>query len=147
MNAVSEPSKIIKVSEEKIQAFRRDGFVHIPGVISPAEATEFREAALAAVRRMPKYSEHAVFTQVINVWRADETLKRLTLHPNVGPVAEKLTGTPMRLWHDHLLIKMPKNQKPTEFHQDTPYEPLAEIPDHVTAWIALCDVQIGRAHV
>ena len=112
------------LSNETIQSFRRDGFVHIPGVISPEEAAEFRAAALDVVRRSPKYSEHAVFTQVINLWRLDPVMKRLTLHPNIGPIAEKLIGSPMRLWHDHVLIKQPNNQKPTEFHQDSPYEPL-----------------------
>jgi ectoine hydroxylase-related dioxygenase (phytanoyl-CoA dioxygenase family) len=134
----------IDLSEEKIRSFRRDGFVHLPGVISREEAEEFRRAALEACRKMPKFSELAVFTQVLNLWRLDPTLKQLTLHPNIGPVAEQLVGKPMRLWHDHLLIKQPKNQKPTEFHQDSPYEPLSNIPSHLTAWVALCDVPVER---
>ena len=82
------------LSNETVQSFRRDGFVHVPGVISTEEAAEFRAAALDVVRRSPKYSEHAVFTQVINLWRLDPVMKRLTLHPNIGPIAEKLIGSP-----------------------------------------------------
>src|SRR6266542_4627778 len=133
--AKARTTSAANLSNEKVQSFRRDGFVHVAGVISREEAEEFRVAALDAVRRMPKYSEHAVFTQVFNHWRLDPVMKRLTLHPNIGPIAEKLVGSPMRLWHDHVLIKQPKNQKPTEFHQDSPYEPLANIPSHLAAWI------------
>ena len=135
---------VTELSEEKILSFCRDGFVHVPGVISREEAAEFREAALDACRRMPKYSELAVFTQILNLWRLDPKLRQLTLHPNIGATAEKLTGKPLRLWHDHLLIKQPNNQKPTEFHQDSPYEPLGNIPSHLTAWVALCDVPVER---
>ena len=45
------------------------------------------------------------------------------MHPNVAAVAEKLAGVPLRLWHDHLLIKQPHNHAPTEFHQDQPFWP------------------------
>ena len=71
-------------------------------------------------------------------------MRALTLHKNVGGVAQRLAGVPMRLWHDHILIKQPNNQVATEFHQDQPYWPHAHSPNALSAWIALCDVPIER---
>src|SRR5690606_22973578 len=96
------------LSEESIQSYRRNGFVRVPGVISKEEAEEYRQAALAAAERIESNHKGDVFTQLVNVWRQDEVLKRLTLDPNVGRIAERLTGVPLRLWHDQVLIKAPQ---------------------------------------
>ena len=128
------------LNEEQISSYRREGFVHIPGIIRPDEAAEYYEAALAVSRRRESRHKGAIFTQLVNVWTDDETMRRLTLHPNVGAVAEKLAGVPLRLWHDQILIKQPHNNAATEFHQDQPYWPHAESTHPISAWIPLCDV-------
>ena len=134
------------LSEAKIQAYREHGFVHIPGVISKQEAAEFRVAAHDVVDRMQTRANYArdVFTQLVNVWREDEQMKRLTLHANVGAIAERLAGVPLRLWHDHILMKKPHNNVATEFHQDQPYWPHANAGHQLSAWIALVDVPVER---
>jgi len=135
------------LSEEAIQAYRHQGFVHIPGVISREEAAEFREAALAASQRLhdnaARYAA-GVFTQLVNVWREDATMRRLSCHPNVSAVAGRLAGVPLRLWHDQVLIKQPHNNAATEFHQDQPYWPHTNSNHSLSAWIALCDVPVER---
>jgi ectoine hydroxylase-related dioxygenase (phytanoyl-CoA dioxygenase family) len=147
---MSEPSAITTpdmLTRATISAYRRQGFVHIPGVISPEDADRFRAAALELSTRMKSLTKGktlAVFTQLVNAWREDETLKQLTLHPNVGAVAERLAGMPLRLWHDHVLIKQPHNNAPTEFHQDQPYWPHARCRHALSAWIALVDVPVER---
>src|SRR5204863_6240188 len=78
------------------------------------------------------------------VWREDDAMKRLTLHPNVAAAAEKIAGVKLRLWHDQILIKQPHNNKPTEFHQDQPYWPHANSTNPISAWIALVDVPVER---
>lgn len=135
------------LSEEKIRSYRRQGFVHVPGVLSEEEVAEFRGAALDASERLKERAEKYstdVFVQLVNVWREDETMKRLTLHPNVGAIAERLAGKDLRLWHDQILIKEPHNEAATEFHQDQPYWPHANSPDPLSAWIALVDVPVER---
>ena len=132
----------------RIESYRRDGFVHVPSVITLDEAARFRTAALecqARVRSLTAGSAaEAVFNQLLNVWREHPVMKQLTLHPNVGGIAEKLAGVPLRLWHDHLLIKKPHNKMATEFHQDHPYWPLDAAPNCLSAWIALQDVPVER---
>ncbi len=106
-----------------IAAYRRDGFVKIPGIITPEEAERYRQDALALAERMNPFYNGPIFTQLVNAWRESDAIRALTMHPNVAAVAEKLAGVPLRLWHDHLLIKQPHNHAPTEFHQDQPFWP------------------------
>jgi hypothetical protein len=136
--------------EEWIQTYRRQGFVHIPGIISKEEAAGFHAIALDLAERL-KEKDHArggkaaaVFTQLVNVWQEDEGMRRLSLHPNVGAVAQRLAGKPLRLWHDQILIKQPHRSAPTEYHQDQPFWPHAASPDPLSAWIALVDVPVER---
>lgn len=130
-----------KLSDELIQTYRRRGFVHIPGVISKEEAERYRNAALELARGKGDASGKRPFTQL---WRTDETVKELTLHPNVGAVAERLAGVHLRLWHDHILIKEQQKNVPTEYHQDQPFWPHANSEHSLSAWIALGDVPVER---
>jgi len=85
-----------------------------------------------------------IFKQVVNVWTSNETLRDLTLHPKLARLATELAGIDLRIWHDHLLIKKPHNQAPTEFHQDAPYWPHANCRHSLSAWVALVDVPVER---
>ncbi len=132
------------LTNEQIQSYRQQGFIHIPGIISKEEAARFHDAALAASKRLKDIHGGSIFTQTLNVWREDEDVKALTLHPNIGAVAEKLAGVPLRIWHDHILIKQPHNNAPTEFHQDNPYWPHHNGGHSLSAWVALVDVPVER---
>ena len=142
-----------EITPEMVEAFREEGFIRIPQVITPEEAAHYFDAATNTITRYraektpsPEsgYTDVDIFVQIVNIWKEDETLRTLTCHPNVGRIAEKLAGSRMRLWHDHILCKMPHNDASTEFHQDQPYWPHAECPHPVSAWIALCDVPVER---
>ncbi|RYX83792.1 phytanoyl-CoA dioxygenase family protein [bacterium] len=132
------------LTDEQIAAYRTQGFVHIPGILSPEEAAHFHEVAQDFAKGGPALSNQAIFQQLVNVWRQDEGMKALTLHPNIGTVAEKLAGVPLRIWHDQILIKKPHNGAPTEWHQDQPYWPHLESVQPISCWIALCDVPVER---
>ncbi len=130
---------------EKITSYRERGFVHIPGILTPEEAAHFYEVALAFSKE-PRSHVHGgnIFTQLVNVWQESEGMRALTLHRNIGAIAAKLAGTPLRLWHDQILIKQPHNNAATEFHQDQPYWPHANCPHPISAWVALCDVPVEK---
>ena len=134
------------VDDSTVQAYRAQGFVRIPQIISAAEVAHFHHAAAAALERLSHkdFSRSAVFTQLVNVWQEDDAMRALTLHPNVGGVAQKLAGIPLRIWHDHMLIKQPHNNAPTHFHQDQPFWPHANTCHTLSAWIALVDVPVER---
>jgi phytanoyl-CoA hydroxylase len=132
------------VSADLKSAYQRDGFVHVPNIISRQEAREFRDAALAATARLGAISDNAMFRQSVNVWREDPAMAKLTRHPNVAAAAEQLAGVALRLWHDQILIKPALSSKPTEFHQDQPYWPHGASTHPISAWIALVDVPVER---
>lgn len=133
------------LSDDVIQQYRRDGVARIPGVISREDAARFRDAALAAQARIADhYAGSAIFNQYVNVWTQDDTLRELTLNPLIAGVARQLAGIPLRLWHDHVLIKPAHNGAATEFHQDAPYWPHDNCRHALSAWIALVDVPVER---
>ncbi|MFW6060788.1 MAG: phytanoyl-CoA dioxygenase family protein [Phycisphaeraceae bacterium] len=132
------------LTAERVDTFRRDGFVHVPNIISKEEAARFHDAALNIVETRESRAQDGVFSQHVNVWEYDPTMRELTRHPNVARVAEALTGVQLRLWHDQILAKKPHNNVATEFHQDQPYWPHDNSPNPISAWIALCDVPVER---
>lgn len=132
------------VSPQQIQAYHRDGFVRIEQIITPQEAAKYRDIALHISDQAPSRQATSVFDQHVNVWRDHPAIKPLTLHPNIARAAQALAGVPMRLWHDHILIKRPHNNIATEFHQDQPYWPHANSVEPISCWLALCDVPVER---
>ena len=146
MTQTSEITTPDRISDVTVQQYRTQGFVRVPQIISTEEAAHFHAAAReASVRLRDKdFSGSMVFTQLVNVWQEDRAMRELTLHANVGLVAERLAGTPLRIWHDHMLIKQPHNNMPTHFHQDQPYWPHATTRHTLSAWIALVDVPVER---
>lgn len=107
---------------ELIAAFRTEGVVRIPKVISKSEAERFHQAAMRILDRLQAenpndYSSRA-FHQKVNVWCQDEIMRELTFHPNLTAVATRLADTKLRMWHDHILAKMPELPISTAFHQD-----------------------------
>jgi len=142
--STAERTTVDTLSADQIEFYRTNGFVKVSGIIAPEEAATYREAALAISDAGGSIADGSVFDQHVNVWRDHESIRGLTLHPNVAAIAQKLAGVPMRLWHDHILIKRPHNNAATEFHQDQPYWPHADSPNPISCWIALCDVPVER---
>jgi phytanoyl-CoA hydroxylase len=133
------------LSSDVVDAYRRDGFVHIPGVLEAAEVARYRDAALELSTRMTSQRyKGEPFTQLVNVWQQDERMAALTTNPRIAALAEALAGVPLRLWHDQVLIKQPKRSTATEFHFDAPYWPHTGAGNWLTAWIALVDVPVER---
>ncbi len=128
-----------------IEAFRRDGYVHIPGVLDPAELAGHRLAvdrAVAARKRNDsrpleeKTPYEQSFIQCQYLWEDFPEVGRLTFHPRIAGLAAALIGAArVRLWHDQALYKEAGGRE-TEAHQDHPYWPIAEL-DTLTAWIPL----------
>lgn len=99
--------------ESTIQRYRTEGFVPAHGLVTPNKTSAFREAALTLSEHMRSFNESVPFIQLVNAWGEDATIRRLTMHPNVAGIAERLAGVPLRRWHDQVLIKQSHNQHPT----------------------------------
>ena len=128
---------------DTVDAFERDGYVVVPGVLTDAELERFAVATDGAVATRKRSDTRAVeqksryeqsFVQCINLWEDHPEVRALTFHPRVAHLAAELLRTPaVRLWHDQALYKEPGGRI-TDAHQDQPYWPIAE-PDTVTAWV------------
>ena len=135
-----------QVPEELVAAYREYGFVRVRGVLDPNQVEPFRVSAEAflTAHRAESLEKQGAFTQLVNVWQRDDTLRALTFDSRLGRIAEQLAGFPLRLWHDQMLVKEPHNNVATEFHQDRPYWPHAGDRLPLSAWIALVDVPPER---
>jgi phytanoyl-CoA hydroxylase len=139
------------LSDDALQSFRTNGFVHIPGVIAEDEVTgyydaiqTFSEGIRPQTGEHDRVKDHDVFTQLVNFWPENEGIRKLTFHPNIAAIAEKLAGVPLKLWHDHVLIKQPGKSAPTSYHQDQPFWPHDNSPNSLSAWVALCVVPVEK---
>jgi ectoine hydroxylase-related dioxygenase (phytanoyl-CoA dioxygenase family) len=138
------------ISDEKIAFYRENGFVQVDDVLAPEELDELREYAeeamaapqegLSVKTDRPEGTYYKVLNQKVNTWRDHGGMAKYSLHPRFAQIALKLTGAGgIRLFHDHLLWKMPGDSKPTPWHQDTPKWPMNE-SGALSIWIALDDV-------
>ncbi|MFI7635117.1 phytanoyl-CoA dioxygenase family protein [Nonomuraea sp. NPDC049400] len=135
-----------RVPEDLVAAYREHGFVRVRGVLEPGQVERFRASAEAFLEahRAESLEKQGVFSQLVNVWQRDQTLRELTFDRRLGRIAEQLAGFSLRLWHDQMLVKEPHNNAATEFHQDRPYWPHAGDRLPLSAWIALVDVPPER---
>lgn len=128
----------------QIATYREQGFLHTPGILSSDEAADLSRRYLAATEQAHNNGNgyaKGVFDQYVNLWQqTDASLLDLALHPRMRQVANALAGEPLRLWHDHLLVKRAKHAAPTEWHQDQPYWPHQDSTTSLSAWVALVDV-------
>ena len=143
-----------ELTESQIRHYRDDGYVKIERFLAPEEVAELKGAVLDAVEVVGRktvaekgtdfqgdsyYSR--VFTQKINLWRVNSTVKKYMLNPQLGKMICRLAGVPgYRIWHDQTLIKEPFGN-PTAFHLDDPYWSFSS-RDAISIWIALEDATL-----
>ena len=138
------------LSQDQIDRYRRDGFLSYPGFLDPSEVDRLKAAVLKTVESMgnkkvaqgrddmqagDSYYDN-VFTQRLNLWMIDETVKKFMLDSELGRMMCELSGVDgYRVWHDQALIKEPYGN-PTGWHLDNPYWSFHS-RQAISVWIAL----------
>ena len=157
--AVFKITNTMKITDQqRIQdAFRRDGYVFLPGFMSPEEMDILTENLDRFIREeVPKLPrEHAFFEDKNN----PETLKQLfnlnTYDPFFGQLlsegkfkklAESVLEEKVIAKNLEFFNKPPKIGKPTPPHQDNYYFKL-DPPNAVTMWLAMEDVDLENGCV
>lgn len=140
---------IKKLTDEQVRYYRENGFVQIDGMLSAEEVEELREYLDETMSVQNGRSTqtaasgdlyYRVLNQRVNTWRDHGGMARFVLSRRFAEAARQLSGANgLRLFHDHALLKMPQDSKPTPWHQDLPYWPMNE-PGALSIWIALDDV-------
>ena len=84
-----------------------------------------------------------VFTQRLNLWKLDDTVRRYVTDPALGRMLCELSGVSgIRVWHDQALIKEPAGNA-TTWHFDNPKWSFTS-RDAITVWIALDDATMAN---
>jgi hypothetical protein len=131
-----------------VAQYRRDGFVHVPGLLPAAEMPALAAAVDDAVAKRKRNDTRALqdkspyeqsFIQCQYLWEDFPDVRPLTFNQTLGAALGALLGAErVRLWHDQALYKEPGGRE-TDAHQDHPYWPIAE-SDTITAWIPLTEI-------
>jgi ectoine hydroxylase-related dioxygenase (phytanoyl-CoA dioxygenase family) len=143
------------VSDEELERFRRDGYVHLRGVLSADElAVIERDYERFLRREIPvpgkdlcdmsgDYQRRFEDFSIVNVmlprkyypaWQGSVYEER------AHSIAEQLCGSGMALDYDQLLAKRPfKEDAVFHWHQDAAYWPPTADPRTATCWLAIDD--------
>jgi ectoine hydroxylase-related dioxygenase (phytanoyl-CoA dioxygenase family) len=143
------------VTDEERERFRRDGYVHLEGVLSDSELAEIESVYSRFLRReiaVPgkdlcdmsgDYDRAFDDFAIVNVmlprkyhpaWQGN--LYELRAHS----IAEQLCGQGMAIDYDQLLAKRPfKDDAVFHWHQDAAYWPATADPRTATCWLAIDD--------
>lgn len=158
------------ISPSQIDFFHQNGYLRYGRVLNAQEVALYRAGLDRTIREEmaggrddePEFkyghrragapdaaSAPRAITQYINMWKRDDAYRNLLHHPVITGVAQALLGTErVRLWHDQIISKPPRDNGHFHFHQDFYLWPLKE-PNILTCWLALDDVEPanGSMHV
>ena len=145
----------MKLTEQQIHRFQRDGYLVVKQLLSPNELGDLRQRAedIASgsvdfpsenIEREPEAPEDALnlkYVRKINEGaKFDPVLEAHTRHHGILEVIESLLGNNLKLFGDQFFIKPPGGVEKT-YHQDSPYFKIDPM-NLVTAWAALDDVTL-----
>lgn len=143
------------LTAEQLSFYRENGYIHVPGLLSPAEAAEYRQECHALIDRLSqirnvdatwgsarKAVAGAAETQVLHchdVQFHSATFTRLLAHPRLVMVASVIIGPNVQLHHTKMFIKPPEKGSPFPLHQDAPFFP------HVNHSMVACTIHFDDA--
>ena len=132
------------LSAGQIDAFARDGFIKLSGVLTPETLERYgprvTERTIALNTQHLPLEERSTydkaFLQVMNLWEADPLVREFVMGERLARIAADLLGVQgVRLYHDQSLYKEPGGGI-TPAHADQYYWPI-DSDRVVTAWIPL----------
>lgn len=138
-----------EIDGEAVAAYHRDGLLHVRGLLSPDQV----EAARAGIdrvldepgplhQRASGVDDPGAFVEDFRRWRDIPEFADLALRSRAPQVARLLLGeSPIRFYHDHVLVKEGQTRQRTPWHQDQPYY---NVDGHGTsAWIPVDPIPDG----
>ncbi|MEM7234285.1 MAG: phytanoyl-CoA dioxygenase family protein, partial [Planctomycetota bacterium] len=132
----------LTLPRDQVDAFQRQGFVHLRDVFPREEIESWRTAVSEAVRAnntedrplSERDTYGQAFLQTMNLWETCPEIRPLVFSKRLAGIARDLLGVEgVRLYHDQALFKEAGGGH-TPWHADQFYWPL-ESHRTVTAWI------------
>ena len=116
-------------------AFRQDGFVKLPNVLSPEAIGRLRVELISLLNKtFSKNNRSKRFLSLEMMWIESPIIRQYVLSPRIAKIsADLLSVKSVRLYHDNALSKEPGCGR-TPWHYDDHHFPL-ETNNVVTAWM------------
>jgi hypothetical protein len=130
---------VTKLSQDKVDAYRRDGYYAPVDVFRVDEARRWRANLEAFEATLPSGPVSAGNRRKLHVrcpWARD-----LVGDPRLLDVVESILGPDILVFTSTFFIKEPQTDAITAWHQDATYFGLQPY-EHVTAWVALSEASI-----
>ncbi len=120
------------VADHEVEAFWRDGVVHLPGILPQAWVASLTDPVERVVRSGEAVDMGALapdpppgapaFAAGVDHWRHDPAFRSFAVDSPLGPiVAELLRTARVWLWEDSVLVKEAGSPFATRFHTDAGY--------------------------
>ncbi len=133
----AELSRPYAIPAGAAEAFRRDGYVKLPAVLSPAALATLRVSATRLFDQALGDDVSAMrFPSLEMMWTIDPVCRAFALSPRLASIAAALLDVAqVRLYHDNALSKLPGCGR-TPWHYDAHHYPIAS-ENVVTLWAPL----------
>ena len=151
---------MLKLTQDHIDTYDRDGFVVIHDVLSPGEIEQARarfEPLFSGKFQTGLYPDEwnwrkgrdapDLTRQICNAWKSDLTIASIVLRADVGEACARLRRWPgARLGQDNVIWK-PPGTRPLGFHQDDSYNTWIVPAEMNTCWITLDDTSAHQGTI
>lgn len=132
----AELDSTFRLNPEAVEFFRREGFVKLKEVCSPASLLLLRRAFDALFARVLGDAPAMGFPSLEMMWTIDPVARAFVLSRRLARIAAELLGVDsIRLYHDNALSKLPGCGR-TPWHYDAHHYPIAS-ENVVTVWVPL----------
>lgn len=126
------------LTQEQLDFYRENGYLHVKGLFTAEEAAAFRQEAHELIARLQAVkSVEATWESAAEVTMTKTSLlhchdvqfqsaafARLITDPRLTDIAADIIGSPnVQLHHNKLFIKPPEKGSPFPMHQDQPFFP------------------------
>lgn len=147
----------VRLSDDQIAAFHRDGFVVGPRVLDEkqiehltAELAELTQPGHAGEDLWYEYHSNesadpdTVLFHALGAWRLRPGFHDILWNPAFTVPASQLLDGSVRFWHDQLFCKPAQHGGVVAWHQDYSYWTRTSPMAHLTCWIGLDDASVDN---
>jgi phytanoyl-CoA hydroxylase len=121
----------VELSQEQINFYQDNGYVHVRGLLTPEAAAAYRAECHALAERIgdndatwaSQRGQGTKITHCHDVQFQSAAFTRLLVDPRLTGAARDIIGPNVQLHHTKMFIKPPEKGSPFPMHQDYPYFP------------------------
>ena len=131
------------LSDERLEAFRRDGVTPLRSVVSVAELASLAAAIERDIASPGPFfhgyetAEGGLFHGNLRLWEHDDAFRKFCFSSRLPKLAMRCFGsTRVNLLYDQLFVKEAGTDNPTRWHNDQPYWAIRG-QQVLSVWVAL----------